>query len=595
MALPLREAFEQHKYKPGEGICLIPGESQEFLSFTTPMGQVSGVTTSLLFQFRKWGYVRYKVDESIWVSPVLKPYYDLVVSQREQLQASIKAGLTSISQAISDFELVWHDLRKYKEFLDHFEKLEKGRKLMKEKKEERIFNEANSTLKSIFIDQVDVHTGETVALKLIAPRWPTVIVDFMRLKDEDIDPKKIADDYKISEAEGVVLATKNKLYLEWRDKTFFPAVKERYQTLKGLVEARKKSIEEYKNMLKPTIARYKMIVDALEKPEVRKGILISTAMPYAQALSGDSVTIWAWKPFAPSEKYKITRESLDLIPALEVGFNGKEVEELKRAEELKKAGKINERGEVYCLPVEPSIDRIVRYYKTEVEKTYGVTLTTVDLFNARHMLVEQYRYALSGLSGVEPWVWSPYFVFINVPLSRTVVRTPAGVELEDLEIEHLHSALYTQNFIIVRCLELIAKEKQMENYISTLLGEYGVSGEKLVSIGEMVKEEFPTVYGLDVEKKLEEERRMTSLEKVKSLKIRRMEFIDKIRDSIGKIFQQIGFPVQIFRAFGPYEFTIQQQIAKGYMAAGEGPGREFAKVRDFLKTKFGVPGFKVVW
>jgi len=589
MALPLRDV----KLIPGRGICIIPKESEEFLSFTTPLGKASGVVTSLLFQFRKWGYVRYKVDESIWVSPVFKTYYDLVVSQREQLQASIKGGLASISQAISDFELVWHDLRKYKEYLDYFEKLERGRMLMKEKKEEgeKLFREADTTLKSIFIDQVDIHTGEGVALKLIAPRWPTIIVDFMRLSDEDVEADKISKKLKVSEAEGVVLATKNKMYLEWRDKIFFPAVKERYQRLKGLAEARKKSIEEYKNMLKPTIARYKMIVDALEKPEVRKSILISVAMPYAQAISGDTVTIWAWKPFAPSEKYKITKESLDSIPPLEAGFNGREVEELKKI----RADKLIKGEEVLALPVEPSIDEVVRSYIPEIEKAYGVKITTGDIFDARQMLVEQFGYALTGLSPVEAWVWSPYFVFINVPLSRTVVRTPEGIEIEDLEIENLYSALYTQNYIIVRCLELIAKEKQLENYISLLLGEFGVSEKKIERIEEIVREEFPSVYGLDVEKKKKEEERMKSLEKIKSVKIRRMELVDKIRKAFGKVFEEIGFPVQFFRAFGPYEFAIQQQIAKGYMAAGEGPGREFVKVRDFLKTHFGVPGVEVKW
>jgi hypothetical protein len=587
MVLALRDV----KWKPGEGICVIPKEAEEFLSFTAPLGKATGVIATLLSQFRKWGYVRYKVNESIWVSPVFKTYYDLVISQKEQLQATIKAGLASISQAVADFELVWHDLRKYKEYLDHFEKLEKGRKLMKEKKEEgeKLFKEADTTLKSIFIDQVDVHTGEGVALKLIAPRWPTIIVDFMRLTDEDIEAEKIAKKLKVSEAEGVVLATKNKMYLEWRDKIFFPAVKDRYERLKGLVEARKRSIEEYKNMLKPTIARYKMIVDALEKPEVRKGVLISPAMPYAQAISNDTVTIWAWKPFAPSEKYKMVKESLETVKALEAGFNGREVEELKEA------GRLTKEGEVFALPVEPSIDKVVRSYIKEIEKDYGVTITTIDLFDARQMLVEQFRFALTALSPVEAWVWSPYFVFIHVPLSRTVIRTPEGIEIEDLEIENLYSALYTQNYIIVRCLELIAKEKQLENYISLLLGEFGIDKEKIRKIEDIIREEFPSVYGFKAEEAKEKEERLKALEKVKSAKIKRMELTDAIRDSLGKIFSELGFPVQFFRAFGPYEFTIQQQIAKGYLAAGEGPGKEFAKIRDFLKTYFGVPGVEVKW
>ena len=582
------------KFEPGEALCATPFEGEEFLSFTTPVGKISGVIVSLLFQFRKWGYVRFKIDESIFVSPVFKPYYDLTITQKKQLEAEIKSGLASIGQAVTDFELVWHDLRKYAEYMRIFEKIEKGKRLIKAgKKEEgeKLVVEGTQSLKSVFIDQVDAHTGETIALRSIATRWPTIIVDFMKLKDEDIDPKKIAEKYEVSEAEGVVLATKNKLFIDWRDNMFKPVVVERYKTLTAMVQARKKSIQEYKNMLRPTIARYKMIVDALENPKAVKEIKMSILMPHAHAVSGENVTIWAWKPFAPSEKYKITRETFNQISALKAGFSGREVQELIKAKKIPKD------GTVFGLPLEPSIDHIVRFYRDAIEKHYGVKLTVEDIFDARNMLVEQFRKSIAGLGPTQPWVWSPYFIFVSVPITRSVVRLPNGSEFEDMEIENLTASSYSQNLIIVRCLELIARGKQLDNYIGQMLGEYGVSSEKvneIMSIDELVKKEFPEICISEEEaKKIEkEEERLKKLENVFTPKIKRAEFSKKIRVPIGKFFEEIGLPVQFIRAVGPYEFLMQQRIAKVIQPM---VGREFDLIRSFLKTKFGVPGFKVEW
>lgn len=580
------------KYEPGEALCLHPFEAESFISFTTPIGQITGVVLSLLFQFRKWGFVRYKVDESIFVSPVFKQYYDLTVTQKEQLQATIKAALASIAQAIADFELVLHDLRKYREYMDYFRKIERGKRLIKAGKieeGEKELTEGNQTLKSIFIDQVDVHTGEGVALKLIAPKWPTIIVDFMRLRDEDTDPKKIAEKYGVSEAEGVVLATKNKLFVEWRDRMFKPTVVERYKRLKSLAEARKKSIEEYKNMVRPTIARYKMIVDSLENPGLRGAIKTSILMPHAHALSADWVTIWAWKPFAPIEKYKITRESFDLIPALKAGFNGREIEELKKAK------RIGPDGKVFGLPLEPSIDRVVRFYWKVLQEHYKIKLTVVDLFDARNMLVQQFRHSISALTAVEPWVWSPYFVFVSIPIQRAVLRLPNGVELSDVEITPT-TASYSQNLIIIRCLELIARQKELENYIKQMLGEYGVEPEnlELLEIEEIVKREFPEIYMSEEEirAKEKEEKRLERLEGVVSFEIKKWELFRKVRKTFGKIFKEFGFPVQVIRAVGPYEFMLDQRLKKIIQVA---PGTEYGRIVDFLKTKFGVPGFETKW
>jgi len=241
-------------------------------------------------------------------------------------EAQIKSGLAQIASAIHDFELVAHDLRKYREFMDYFTKFEKGKSLLEGKKGkaegEKILREGDQTLRAVFIDEVDVHTGEGIALKLIAPRWPTIIADFMRLDEKDTEPAKIKDKLKVSEAEGVVLATKNKLYMEWRDKLFRPAVIDRYQRILRLVEARRTSIKEYSNMLRPVISRFKLISDSLSSPG---GRVLARDHPLfrsdAQAFSADFMRMWGWRPFSPSEKYKWTREfessEIDIDEAIE--------------------------------------------------------------------------------------------------------------------------------------------------------------------------------------------------------------------------------------------------------------------------------------
>ncbi|MEM5781734.1 MAG: hypothetical protein QXD43_00880 [Candidatus Aenigmatarchaeota archaeon] len=563
------------KFEPGEMINAIPYEGEMLLDFTSSMGKVSEVFYGLVFQLPKWGFFTTKIEESIFVSPVFREYYDLTIRQKEALEARIKEGLASISRAISDFELVLHDLRKYQEYMDYFLKIENGKRLIKEgKKEEgeRLVTEGEQTLRAIFIDEVDVHTGEGIALKLIAPRWPTIIADFMKLSDEDTNPKKIAEKLKVSEAQGVVLATKNKLYIEWRE-MFRENVKERYKRILGLVEARKASIDEYKEMLRPTLARYKMITDALSSSTGRAGVLKSAFIRTgAQAVSLDRVVIWAWRPFQVAEKYKITREYFDEIPASKAGFTQEEINELRKIMP-------NWKGMVHGLPQEPSIDGIVRLFKPIVEMEYGVKITAHDLYKARELLLDQFRKSLPAFGGKEAWIFSPYFTFICIPMDRTVIRLPDGSQMEDLWIENLYAATRTQNIILVNCLELIARDKQLEEYMNLILGEYGKKEGKVLSIDEILRETYGIVYKSEdkAEKKVKE----------KSQPLKLLGLGRSLRKSIGKLFSTFGLEVRFFRAIGPYEFAMHHRLAKYHQRE---TGGSFSVVVNYLKKSFGVPG-----
>ncbi|MGC9200719.1 MAG: hypothetical protein ACP5F8_02030 [Candidatus Aenigmatarchaeota archaeon] len=560
------------KMLPGEGINSNPFDQDELLSYTSSLGGCTGVYYGLMFQLGKWGFERVKIKESIFVSQINKGYYDLVLGEKERLAQQIKTGLASISQAYADLELVLHDLRKYRQYVEIFNKIKEAEEKLKKEKDEKKRADiekdriaAIQTLRSIFIDQVDVHTdlpNTPIALRSIVSRWPTIISDFMKL-NEETRPEDIKLD--VSFAEKVVLATKNKLFLQWK-KMFEETVIDRYKRLKELAIAREKSVREYKEMLKPTIARYKMINDMLSSPGGRAVMTRLFFRPEAQAFSIDSMTIWAWKPFAPEEKWKISRETFDKIPAYKAGFTEEEIEELVAN------GKIGNDRMVDALPIEPSIDRIVRVIIPQIEKEYNVKITALDLFEARKRLLD--RYKASSQAGVSvSWPFSPYFIFAEIPMQRTVLVLPNGTQIEDLTIENLRTYVKTQNIIIGHILEVIAKEKSLENYINSLMGEVGIDAGKIKSVEEMLKEEFSYVYGkgkISGEKKKEEKKEIPNIFK---------KFLD-----------YFGIDLMFFRAKGPYEFNVTYRIAKYYFKVS---GQFFAQLKSYLNSAFQVPGAKV--
>ncbi|MEM5853725.1 MAG: hypothetical protein QXG39_02670 [Candidatus Aenigmatarchaeota archaeon] len=556
--------FDIHEKFPGMGFNVQPFNCDTLIDIDSPIGKGSAVYLSLIFQLPKWGFERVKIDEFVVVTPVFQQYYQLTIRQKEEFENMIKAGLVSIATALSDLELLKHDLRKYKEFMDYYKKIEVGKKT----KNEKLRLEGEQSLKAIFIDQVDAHTdlpNQPIALRSIAARWPTIISDFMKLKDEDTNPEKIAKDYKVSEAEAVVLATKNKLYLEWRDELFKKAVEERFKSLVAMVEARKKSFEEYKNMLRPTLRRYKSIVDGLSNPSLAKELdRFAFWRPSSQGMSIDKATIWAWKPFVAEEKYKSVRETLDEIPAEMAGFTREEVEVLEKEGKLKG-------GMVKALPVEPSVDMLVRKWVKDIEEEYKVKITCVDIFNARERLVKNFEDSVRGTTSYEAWVFSPYFIFLEIPVYRVVIHLPDGTEIEDLSFERIKAYCSTQNVMIARLIELEAREKQLDDYLKQMLGEAGVSASgEVVDIDKIAEEYLIKLEEKKEEKKVEE-------------KVNLSEPIEKILNFFGIKFR--FFKAQVPYRY-PYEFAFKDRITKYYLRQA---AIEFSRVVSFIKSAYGAP------
>jgi len=580
MAVQYPEYPPEKGMRPGEGINSNPADQNELLDYTTTLGGCTGVYYGLMFQLGKLGFERVKVSEAIFVSPINKGYYDLVLGERERLSQQIKSGLASIAQAYADLELILHDLRKYREYIKLFNDIKEAEAILKQEKDQKKIEDAKKkkeraiqTLRSIFIDQVDIHTdlpNTPISLRSIASRWPTIISDFMKL-DNEKSPEEIKLD--VSYAEKVVLATKNKLFLSWLE-MFENSVKERYARIKELAVARENSIKEYKEMLKPIVARYKMINDMLSSSEGRTRIMKAFFRPDAQAFSMDSMTIWAWKPFAPDEKWKSSREYFDKIPAKEAGFTDEEIEVLKKNNKLDKDGMID------ALPIEPSIDKIVRNIANSIEKEYNIKITALDLFEARRRLLDRFS---SSVRGNEPVVWpfSPYFIFVEIPMDRTVLVLPNGTQIEDLTIGNLRTYVKTQNIILGHILEIIAKEKTLENYIDSLLGELGYDKEgKAKKVKDMLKEEFVFIYGS-----------AEDVEKIFNPPAKKEEKSKKINfDLIKKFLDYFGIKATFFRSYGPYEYNLSYRLAKYYFKYS---GTIFNQIKNYLHASFQVPGAQV--
>ncbi len=586
-----RPGVDVPKIPLSEGINYTPLWLETKLDFFTPPGTGSGIFFGFMAQLGKWGYEAVKIDESVEVSPVFQQYYQLTIAQKQQMEGQIKQSLASIGTSIADLDLVRHDWRKYKEFMDYYSMLEEGRKLAKGGKTaegKALILRGDQSLKAVFIDQVDVHTGETIALKLIAPRWPTIIADFMKLEDGDLEQRGIKEKYGISEAEAVVLATKNRLYVEWRDGLFRSAVNERFRSLTEMLESRKKSVMEYKNMARPLIARYKLITQALEQRGVA-GVMqkVASYLPGAQATSSDNAKVWAWKPFSPSEKYRHTREVDQLIMAWRAGFRAEEVSELKRI--FREDGKRRtlssdekiflEQGLVKALPMEPSMDNVLRKYMKAVEKEYGVELTIMDLFNVRKKLLGRFEQGMRGAGG-ESWVPSPYYIMFEFPIARLMMRLPNGTEAEDFAIDSVTVSIQSQNMILLRQLELMSKEKALDNYIRQMLGEMGVSG---ASIDELERTEL---YKTAEEKEKEAEVRAEREALKTVMKEERWWPQQAFLRGLHNFFRYFGIDIEYLTTYGKYEFS-KERVEKQYVKPDITP--MFFTVTDWLKKAFQVP------
>jgi hypothetical protein len=513
------------------------------INFSGKPGTASSLYYSLFFQLPKWGWFVAKADEWIEVSPTHKEYYDRTASTKQMLESTIKTGLTSAAQSVADFELMSHDLRKYKEILTYFAK-----------KDEHV-------LKAMFVDQVDVFTdlpGQPISMRSIAPKWPTIIADFMSLNDDDTDTDKIKTKLSISKAEAVILATKNRLYKEWKD-MFKDVAKERYGLIMGLVKSRKKSIEEYREWLKPYIARFKMTKLGGEREFGRTGALKSFVDITGMATFVNGLRIFTWRPLKTVETRK---------PAAEI----KEDFIINPYDDYVRENLIldSKNGLASIYPwlrdIRKHCHKCKKYYPsgiTECPQCHSINLedrTLADQIVKKEILPAWKRKEM----GLDPF--ELYYIFLDFDVERSGMRLPVG-EVEDITFT-MKNYVVSQNVLLVKVLELKCRDLELERYIDEILGIR--TDEKEIS--EIVIEEFP---GLFPPKKINNYKLY-----VKGLK----ESFKVYSNFLGKI-KLPKFKTLMFLKPGPYENDFKERISKHYLTVS---GASFNSIVDFIKAKMGV-------
>ena len=473
---------------------------------TMPPGGSDRIYYSLCFQLPKDEFLIQKFDEYIEVSPVHAQYYQITMKQKEDLENKIKAGLTSAAQAIGDYELIAHDLRKYKEFMEYIEE-----------KDER-------SLKAIFVDQVDYYSGGMgegagrLSLSFMQQKniMPTIVQDFYELNSEE-DLEKNPRFKDIPTVEKSMLRTKWRAYQTWK-KLFISEVNSRYKRIKELHDSRKKSIEEYRNWLKPYITRHMILKEGFSEPSVRKEEAGFFA-PAGEASVVNVITLWAWKWLTLEEFQRVPAEfqAMKPIPA---------DDEWTRKELIfdRKKGLAAEYPWITPSWVNKAIKEI--YSDGWMKKDYL------------------------------------YYTFYQIKPIKRIFKYADGTEVEDTDW-WFRSTLFSQNAMLVKLLELKAKQEEINRYIDSLLGLPQDEDIESIVMKNIDKKDV-------VELSLKEYNKDKDKDKQVDKKIVK-EILKQVRGSkksrlkpISDFFDFFELPLMFFNK-GPYETNVSYRISKFFL------------------------------
>lgn len=526
----------------GKALLIQPLDQYVILNPTMPLGSFQNLYHSTIGFLTNSEFLVKKVDEWIEVSPAHKAYYDLIFGEKEKIEIKIKTVLDDMIKHISDLELLEHDLRRYREFLDYFEK-----------------NDEHS-LKAIFIDQVDFHVGEgtpgRLSMSFMQQQniFPTIIQDFYEMESED-DLEKKERLKNLPRVEKDMLLTKWRAYQEWKS-LFGSEVKKRYERLKELIDSKRAMIEQTREWIKPYIARHKLLEEGLSRTSVRREATSSLWHVVGDQTSEEVITLWAWKQFEAEEFFKTPGEILALK-------NVRPDDEWTREH----------------LIFHEELGLKQRYpWITEkwVENAIKEIMEKDDLMITRRRVERRYL----------------YYSFLEIIFDKKTLRTPQGKEIEDIDII-VRCYLMSQNVLLVKLLELKAKEEEFERYINRLLGlESKAEIERLKKeLAGMKKEDkirylsrnFSNLSEQEIKAKLEAIGEKVSIEEVKKHIIKkRKKFFEPIVKAWERFSDFFGLDFRFMKR-GPYEKDFESRITKFYLV---GIGRyAYGPLVGFLKSK----------
>jgi hypothetical protein len=526
----------------GKALLIQPLDQYITLNPTMPIGSFTNLYLSTISYLTNMEFIVRKVDEWIEVSPAHKAYYDMVLGEKEKIEIKIKTVIDDMIRHISDLELIEHDLRRYREFLDYIEK-----------------NDEHS-LKAIFIDQVDFYAGEGAPGRLSMSFmqqnniFPTIIQDFFEMKSEE-DLEKNERLKKLPKVEKDMLKTKWRSYQEWKS-LFGNEVKNRYSRLKELVDSKKKMIEESREFIKPYIARHKLLEEGLSRERIRKSYISDVFHTVGEQTSREVIKVWAWKQFEPEEFFKAPGELLAL-----------------------KAVKADDEWTKKHLIFHPELGLKQKYpWITEkwVDNAIKEIMEIDDLMLTRRRVPRTYL----------------YYSFLELEFEKNTMRLPTGSEFEDIFIT-IRCYLMSQNVLLTKLLELKAKEEEFENYIDEILGlgekrkierlKKELSGMSTKDKILYLKRNFSNATDEEIKSRLDAIGENVSLDEIKKYKIKKpSEIMKKLNEAWEKFSDFFGLDFKFFK-LGPYEKDFENRITKFYLV---GTGRTaYGPLVGFLKRR----------
>ncbi|MCK4968146.1 MAG: hypothetical protein KAS12_03755, partial [Candidatus Aenigmarchaeota archaeon] len=405
---------------------IVQAEDQEetLLNPTTQPGGIMGMYYGLTFEVQKDNWRLEKAFEEIEVSPVHQQYYQLVTAQKEQLEGKIKQGMAGISQSVADLELVEHDKRKYDEFNDYIKDL-------KDETDKTKHEAANLRLKSVFVDQVDFHVGGSgqgagrlsMAFMRNNNIMPTIVDDFFRMESiEDTQNGKLKD---LPHVEKKMLETKFNAYNQWLD-IFRSTVDRRLGRLNQLIKSRDKTLKEYRDWLRPIIARHRMIKEMSDTTAGRKDLATRFTHSQGGASSTNKLITWVWKNMLiPDDRlYPRELEVMNELPNLDPWAQ----------------------------------ENLVYNYDTGLVCKYP-WITKEWIKNRAKHIEDTQGFDKNKI----------YYTFAIIKLGKTNIKFASGAETEDGDF-YVQMFVLSKNAMMVKLLELECIKEKLEIYIDDMMG-----------------------------------------------------------------------------------------------------------------------------
>ncbi len=505
------------------------------LNPVTLEGQSEIIYNVWLYRSAKWHWNVYKADEFIAVTPAAPPAFVPLMSQKERMEGKIKSGMASAAQAVADYELLKHDLRKYRDILDFFKKAE-------QENDEHV-------LRSLFLDRVDAYTGEGYSMITMAKRWPTIISDFIRMLTNLDSPEDIMKEMKVTKAEAVVLRTKNELYKEWK-KLFFPDVKERYARIRNLLQSREKSIDQYREWLKPIVSLYKQIREQEEievSPFGGAGPSANLTNPLVFANTPQGYVyakLWMFKPIMPEEMAKpiiLQGQGYELDP-----YDNWVKNKCKTLEKKYKIRIYHDKADKNKREKEEGINPyyiIVRDFIKGLQMT-GARKKKGEILSAHPGPCYDERFA--------------YYAFVDIDYECQYKKGSSGPMVMEDQYFHIYPFILSKNVMLLFHMEMAAKEKAFDREVEELIGLSKVEKRFLKSIDEEFKKEEESV------------KRLESLFKFKKKTVK-----------TGGWLKGMFMPMRnYFLKPGPYENTVRERINKTF---GDYFGPQVAELNELIK------------